>query len=208
VAISSDILLAPEADLVEWLFSQSAARIAVREELNLPSAAQPHYRVSTTTLTSGKIGPGDVDVLFVDNDHPAYSTALECKRLKVDAHSFITNEPGKLKELRKGVRQANGLLKLGFARSFLALLVTVDGRERPEGPQWFSKLTDELLRTVYDFPGKDRLHDGVGLLVCEITQPTDKPVDLAGAIGVKVTQPAAERAQLELVTRFVSRLGR
>src|SRR5690348_5205423 len=96
VGAFADILSVSEADLVAWLFGRSAARLAVRQELDLSDGAQSYFGVSTDRLATGKVGPGDVDVLFVDHDHPESSTAVECKRVKVDAHSFITHAPGKL----------------------------------------------------------------------------------------------------------------
>jgi hypothetical protein len=147
--------------------------------------------------------PGDIDVLLSEPGHPEQAIALECKRLKVAQHSFGSSLLTKSGNLRKGVRQANGLRQLGFWQSYLCILVAIDAEAQPIGPRFFSYLTTELVNAVYRFPEREKLDRSVGLLICEFTHVKKDSEHLADNIGIECIMPAQSQPQSSVVTDLV-----
>lgn len=188
---------------MHWLFAESQGRRLLIPKLDLSPTSYSVFSVRDPVVRSGDGPPGDIDVLVIDPDAPQHATAIECKRLKVRAGTFETLLPGKLQGLRKGVHQANGLLAMGFHRTFLAILVVTDGRERDAFNFAFRGLTPELVRAVDTFPDRERLEDAVGLVFIEITQPIDKDIALASDIGVRVLRhPMGQQQPADLDDRL------
>lgn len=197
------ILQVDERGLARELFQADAILARpVRSELGLSEQANVHFDISTQDLDLGRVSPGDIDVLLAERSIPEQAIALECKRLKVAQHSFGSGLLSGSGRLSTGVRQANGLRRLGFWKSYLCLLVAVDAREQPIGERMFSYLTPELLDALYRFPERERLDPGVGLLVCEFTHSSTDSEHLANMIGIERIAPAHSQPQSSSVTKL------
>jgi hypothetical protein len=151
--------------------------------------------------------PGDIDVLACDPRRLDEAVAFESKLLKVTPEMFETLQPGKLRGLAKGARQANGQWEFGFHKNYLLICVKIDGRQ--QGGNFSSRgLTGPLVKVIYDFVGNLPLRPEVGLVVAEITQPIEKDIELAGGIGLKVLRLATPQDQPASLTAWVNtRLG-
>ncbi len=189
-----------EHELVTWLFSDPLPQSMLAPGLGLPPGGEAILRAKVPGFL------GDVDVLGVLPLVPSEATAVECKRVKVQSATFHTDLPGKLHDLQKGVRQANALHELGFHRAWLLVLIVADGRERTDFNFIGRGLTPELVRTIDDFPERDRLHSGVGLAFVEITQPVDKDVRLAGGVGFRLKRAPVAQEQPDSLTALIGDL--
>jgi len=145
--------------------------------------------------------PGDIDAVIFPADRIEFATAFEFKRVKVQAHTFLTRMPGKLGELKKGVRQANGLQRMGFHRIVLAVLVVTDGRERTKFSFIFRGASATILQDVDSAIDLSELHDDVGAFRLEIIQPLDRDITLSGGITGKAHRIGRTRQQSEQLTQ-------
>lgn len=198
----------PEAPLSRLLFGESPACRPLATELGIAPSSRVAFEVPTITLVPGARGPGDIDVLVFSSQTPERALAMELKRVKITPESFETELPGKLSDLKRGVRQANLLGGLGFHRAYLVIAVVTDGRQRI-GYNFFGRgPTLELLKMIDQFPGRDQLRRGVGVAFVEITQPIDKEIALAGSVGAWIARDAQELDQPPSLTTSVAEFFR
>lgn len=194
-----------EDNLVRWLFTDCPAAWLVREQLGIGPTAELAFRVTEPIIRNGQSLPGDIDVMVWHESKPEHTTAIECKRIKVKPAAFATLRPNKLRELRKGVEQANALCQLGFHRCYLLVIVVVDGRERTDFNFAFRGLSADLVRTIEAFPERAKLLQPVGLVFAEVTQPIDKQIQDAAGVGVRIMKAAAAQPQPKELTLRVRR---
>lgn len=201
------------ADTPEDAIAQRWLTDAMMRSLFFQVAAIPDDVVAFTQVVEPLLdhrhgSPGDVDLLLVRPEDPSRAVAIECKRVKVVAQSTEHDNVNRVKGLRRGAHQANGLREKGFHRVWLAVLIVVDGRGRTahnlacRGPTW------DTVARVCDFDGRDRLHEDIGVVVLELGQPNGKAIDRAGQVSVSVLNPARERTQTAEMTNRVGRLLR
>lgn len=147
--------------------------------------------------------PGDIDVLLSDRKHPHMAVALECKKLRIRADTFNTGQIGGLKKAVQGFKQANGLFDLGFSRSYLALLIEVDGRERTKNNLISRGATPELYNEIFKIRHVDGLYQNVGIILVEIIQPTKRDIKSSGSVGFFELKQAKPQMQSESTTTYV-----
>lgn len=194
----------PEAELCRWLFSDPTVSTPLCRELEIAPSSLVAFSVPTTCIMPNAEGPGDIDVLLSTSPHHELALAIEVKRVKVDAASFHTGMPGKLQDLRRGVRQANLLGMLQVSRAMLLVVVVTDGRERHglnfafRGPE-----VPELRKAIDEFPSREKLTPNVGLAFVELTQPVDKAIADAGGIGIRMGRQPEVVVQPDAVTAAV-----
>ena len=161
--------------------------------------ANPHYRRSLLNIKDFPENPvvlqtaplrsinegylGDADLIVVNPEHPSIAVAIEVKRIKVSAASFASGKPNKLREFPKAVQQANRLSDIGFALSYLFVLVVVDSRSNNQGEYTYDGATPELKRAVDAAISTERLREQVGLIVNEFVQSMDHPPLELGSSG-------------------------
>jgi len=196
------IIKVDESGLVRWLFAVSPARRVLLPELRIPPGTFSFFGVPQDGY------PGDVDVLVVDPLRPDRATAIECKRVKVDAAAFDTLLPNKLQAVAAGVKQANALRRLGFHRSLLLVLIASETHERTEYNFSGRTLSAELLAVIRRFPKRDQLDEAVGIAFVEITQPTAKHGFLAAGVGAKLVRDPVPQLQATALTQRVRELAK
>lgn len=194
-----------EDKLTRWLFTALASSNLLASELDLSSGMQLTFMADTQTLAPTARGPGDIDVLAVNARCPEYAVAIEVKRVKMPSDSYLTSQPNKVQELRKGCVQVGLLREIGFHRSYLLVAVVADGREQAELGFAFRGPTPALVRAVKEKLRSLDFHPDVGVVVVEVTQPINKDIHDAGAIGIWTHQRASAIQQnSELTTRIAS----
>jgi hypothetical protein len=191
-----------ESPISRWLFTDCPVRYSYWRQLNLPIPARIGFELQPPVVID-VCAPGDVDVLVSNPEFPERAVAFECKRIKVKPETFETIQPGKMQDLKKGVRQANGLLELGFHQSYLFVCVQIDGRERHEYNFAGRGLSGPLVKAIYDSLKGLELLPSVGLLAAEVMQPVEKPIEDAGGVGIKVVRLASQQTQPNAVTEWV-----
>ena len=70
---------------------------------------------------------------------PDLAVTAECKRLKVLARRNGTDHENRIEALGRGVAQVNALSNLGIHRTFLVVILLVDGRNRTENNVLFRR---------------------------------------------------------------------
>ena len=149
---------------------------------------------------------GDVDVLLCAPDRPSVATAIEVKRVKIGASAFRSGQPNKLREYRKAVRQANLLVKVGFAQVYLYVIVVVDSRENNDGRYTYDGPTPELHAAVESTISLEKLEPRVGLVRYEFVQSMDHPPLTLGTSGGSLARLAQAAPQRTDVTTWVAGL--
>ncbi len=197
-----------ETPLCRWLFGAFPSSRLLADELGFAPGCCPLFEVPTTSLIPDARGPGDIDVLVSSAKRPEAAIAFEAKRVKISAGAFDTGLPGKLSDLRHGVQQANLLHALGFHRSYLLVIIVTDGRQRADFNFASRGPTSELVSIVDGFRDRDRLDPHVGIAFIEVTQPVDREIESAGAIGVRVARDAVKLPQPVTLTNAVGELFR
>ena len=115
-----------ESAIVQWLFSHVIVRGLIFEQLGFLGDPLFKLNVVQPVIQNPNKRPGDVDTLICERGMPQQATAMEWKRVKVAA-DVGGDRLNKVEGIEKGVFQANALRKLGFYKTYLAVLVAVDG---------------------------------------------------------------------------------
>jgi len=153
------------------------------------------FEVDTPLFSPEERVTSELDVIVWPQDDPAHSIAIECKRVTVSAAVWTTHLASGVRRIHKGVQQANALLEKGFHRSYLAILIAVDGREQFKGAWTDAMLPPALLEIVMDPAKLDGLHPDVGVIYVQAGQVIDKELRLSGGMGRVGHRPAAMREQ-------------
>jgi hypothetical protein len=193
----------PEPALVRWLFLQHAARGLLFRKLLLQQQAHCQVQVRYPFLEKSMTPPGDIDLLASDPDQPHLAVAIEWKRVKVRATNDGQEVVNKIEALGDAVSQVRGLKRLGFDRTYLAVVAAVDGRGVSAGNFVARGTSDRTFcRTIEVASGLD-IPPQVGLLYVEISQPLQKTIDEAAVISVAVIKPAKRCGQSDRTTARV-----
>lgn len=196
--VASDI---PEPDIVQWLIKDSRTRSPLLEELSLPGTAQAYAGVRSP-FTSPNKKPGDIDLLACELDKPDQAVVVECKRVKVRA-SGGAERINRLDALGGADAQARELFGLGFCRTYLRVIVVVDGRANEDNNFLFRGVSNLSYRRIIEFAGGVTLPEEVGILYAEIAQPVQRSVADAAVFSLAVAKEARPRPQTELLTARV-----
>jgi hypothetical protein len=103
-----------------------------------------------------------------------------------------------------GVEQTNALLyEVGFHQSYLVILIVVDGREISGGTWADGGLTPALTARIGGLDALKHLAPECGLLLVQVCQPVDRPIEEAGGISLRLVRSAkAVRQSPELTSRI------
>jgi len=155
----------------------------------------------------GLTGPtfGDADALLIEAGSPSRASAVEYKRVKVSQDSFATGELNKLAELKKAVFQANALHSAGFAYVWLIVIIVSDTRSLTGG-LGFGFTPQSYIQKVIDSIPVAELTDGVGVVVSQIEQVSDRPANERGMAGGRIVRVAVEQKQSSEMTAAVERI--
>lgn len=192
-----------EHEVVSWLFRTPGVRERILWSIGLGEDSRATLRVGEPFIRDPHIKPGDIDALLYYRSRPHEAVAVEFKRAKVKVESFQTGSVTKVNSVGNGVRQANALAALGFHKTYLAVLVVVDGRERPQPNVFFRGTTDKQLKQLYEFPSRAELKPEVGILFVEVVQPTELSLDDLCFVAVAVDRKPQPRRQPDEITNKV-----
>jgi hypothetical protein len=205
-----------EKRIVSWLMGASSSRQIILEELGMPLDAfywpeivQPFYAP----------GEGDLDLIICSGLSPNKALVLECKRIKVETVNAGQDKINKLQDIGGGVRQANKLYRGPFAffQTYLAIITEVAAFAQDEinipnrgvrshtTPQRGNAGTTTF-RQIVEFPGRDKLDKGIGIIFSEIVQPSFLSIDHRATVRVCVYRKAEQRDQLGSVTNRIKEI--
>ena len=192
----------PEGDLVKRLLSVPHWRERLLKIYGIPDDSVPHREVLLNSL--GK--EGDIDILLVSASRPDFTTAIQVKRIKVDARTFISGKPNRLSALSELHRQSNLLVELGFAQVFSYAIVVVDSRAQNNGEYSFEGLTNELRSMIDSVVSTTGLHTDAGFIQFEIAQPIDDVPLGTGTFSGRIHRMATPRSQSVRITEWAGNL--
>ncbi len=184
-----------EKAIVRWFFSKEFLRQTFLEELRLHIHCRIFFEVDKPIITDRNKKPGDIDVLICEATAPDRAVAIECKRVKCIIQQNGNETVNKIGDIRDAVYQANALQSMGFYKTYLAVFIEVDGRNRRDLNFLGRGLSDEKFKELYDFPLRDKLHKNVGIIFIEIVQPIDRLVNRAAHAAIGILRDALPQEQ-------------
>lgn len=202
-ASSSRITSLNESELVKWMLeSESRTECFFGRVLLKDLAYQILQTISTPIIQVGE-KPGDTDILVYPQDHPDLAIAFEVKRVKVNIdEDDVENINKDTKVVKKGIKQANQLRKLGFHQTYLVVIIVTDGKNRTSKDIPFRYADSDRIRSLYDLPKNKKLHPDVGVIYVQIVEPTSASMDYVGHFTVRVDKKACELEQaLSMISR-------
>ena len=205
-----------EKVIVQWLMTCPAARQIILEELGLQHENTFHAREVVQPFYAQ--GMGDIDLVICHPLAPNQAIALECKRVKVESINKDEDRITKLQKVAGGVHQANELYDgFAFFQTYLAIITEVAASEQDDinipnrgirshtVPQR-GNTKETTFRQIVEFPGRDDLHESIGIVFIEIVQPSRLGIATQATIRVCVYRRAAKRDQLDSVTNRIKEL--
>jgi hypothetical protein len=148
---------------------------------------------------------GDIDALVLSKGEAAAARAIQYKRVKITASTFLTRQPNKLQELAKAVHQTNALALVGLAYVWLQVIVVTDAREHAAG-SYLVAAPQDLISRVHSALPMSELDERAGVVVTEIVQSIDRPVHETGGFGGKIVRLAQPQKQPESLTQAIAAL--
>jgi hypothetical protein len=147
--------------------------------------------------------PGDIDLLASDLERPHLAVAIEWKRVKVRVVGEGDEQVNKIDAMGDAGPQVRGLQRIGFDRTYLGVVVAVDGRAVKDRNFLYRGASDRTFRRTVDFASGLELPQPVGLVYVEIAQPLGKSIDHAAVVSAAVIKPAERRGQSDRLTAHV-----
>ncbi len=196
----------PESLLIKLLYEEILhfPSIAIPPQCPWPCAWRLEVRPEQLDLPQEAFG--DVDALLVPEGVPEQARVVQFKRVKIKQTTFQTERPNKLRELQGLSKQANDLVKVGFAYVWAIILVVTDSRERNRGAPSFLGATPRLLDQIHVAIGLNDFAPCVGVHVAEIAQPMDKPITEWSSTGGHILRLATGQTQPSGLTEAICRL--
>ncbi len=150
----------------------------------------------------------DVDLVFAEPSAPEAAVAIQVKRIRAQARTFLSGEPNKLQEYEKTVEQANLTARVGFSQVYLYVFVVVDSRQHNAGRVTYEGLTSALRARIEAVISLERLDPRVGLVTYDFVQPMDHAPLTGGAGGFGLRRLATAVQQPAELTRWIAQLPR
>ncbi len=172
----------PESYLSQWIFSKNIFKEYLFSFLNIPFYTMIGYEVRKPLVDSHNLP--DIDIFLVNKDSFKESIAIEVKKVKYffdDKGNEILN---KLQDVEAGVKQSRKLLEMGFNQVYLMIIIISDGRNLTQNNYVFRGISNQKLKDVYNFPGRDKLDKRIGIIFIEIVQSTGLSINHTGNFNV------------------------
>jgi len=200
------LTLMTEGEIVEWLFKDSSFTQLFYEDFFLnPRNVNPYFGIKEPFTKQGK-KPGDIDLLLVDPDFPEQTIVFECKRVKALSMNKQSPKVNGVKNVKKGIVQAEFYKNLGFHQCYLMIILLDDGRYY-ETPNVMFRITDvEYLSNLYNIPRELLLNEDIGIIFVKVEQTSGKHIKLSGGYGFCIDRHAKHFDQSDLVTNNVKEL--
>ena len=190
-----------ESALITQILGDPQWRGRILNITGFPDIANHFQGVPCSGLPGEPIG--DIDILVVPEKSPEISIAIQAKRIKVSANTFLTGEPNKLNELGKLRQQAGLLADVGFSQTYCFVFVVVDSRQNNRGAYRYDGLTAGLKTKIESIDLTAGLDDRVGMMRFEIVQPIDDRPLGAGTYSGRLCRMAQQLLQPPKVTEWV-----
>ncbi len=187
----------PEDLLVQRLLSDPLWGAEFFELASMPEGMANRQCVPLDTAPGNF--KGDIDAILCAPNHPEHSVAYQVKRIKFGINQVRNRTPGKLREYRKLVRQANLLAQMGFWQVYAYVIVVVDARQQNAGSNTYAGLSSELKSIVASAISTESLDARVGLATLDFTQTMDHKPFTVGTHGLLDSRHRSTKIRGELL---------
>lgn len=194
---NSRITMPKEAALVRALFDDAWFRNGILKVLDFDGGTRYELEQNgQPVLPPGwKSKPGDVDVILVP-ENPQTAVGIEVKRHKVTLTPAGELTGSDLEGLlQKGIQQTHGLIKMGFHRVALMLIIPTDGAESLAGNILDRGPSNELLDSILNELERRDLPEDAGVLLVTMEQPTGRAFDALKKVSVCLARAPVPRYQ-------------
>lgn len=148
-----------EEAIIKWILGSPAKELFL-SELRVGHNSFIDYNVKQPIIENPQKKPGDIDLLICPEYKPTLAIAFQCKRVVVKALNQEDDVVRKLPKVVDLVTQANEQRKqLGFHRSYLVILIMVDGSKKLNYNILFRGCNQETFQKIYEFPDRERVHN-------------------------------------------------
>jgi hypothetical protein len=202
-----------ERSLVRWLMLFAPVRSIIFEELGRsptaffrPEVVEPFYCP----------GEGEIDLIACERLAPHQALVIEAKRVKVEIVNAERDEVHKIKDIARGVQQANTVYdRFGFFQHYLAVITAVDASDQDDTNipcRGLRSDTADLYEEgktftrIVDFPKRDNLKPGIGIIFMEVVQPSRIAFERRATFRICVQQEPKAREQASSVTNRIATL--
>ncbi|MEH6765823.1 MAG: hypothetical protein V7655_15060 [Aequorivita antarctica] len=189
-----------EEDVINWLMNNNDFKQMLFENLFSKTSVIHHCGVKEP-ITVPKKKPGDIDILLYKEGDERNAVGIECKIVKSES---LENQSPKINKItsvqKKGIKQADGYIKIGFSRVFLMVILLDDGRHY-KNPNFIFKTTPtEELKELYNFDWNSKMNEDVGIIYVYVNQFTSNHINQTKGLGLRIEREAKQKIQDESLT--------
>lgn len=189
-----------EDEITDWLLDNEVRRKFFLEKLFSNPTEIKDLRRLKKPFTPDRGKPGDIDIVLYDPQRINQATAIECKRVKIEALNEDESKINGAHNIAEGVIQANKYLDIGFGKVYLTIYMLHDGRKL-NTPSTIHRIgKGESVQKLFNIPWNEGLRNEVGLIFFEIYQNTDKRIDSKYGLGICHDKRATEQEQRTMTT--------
>jgi hypothetical protein len=193
-----------ESQIVSRLMTHHLARGILYAKLGLKKESSYRQDVQGPIVTNPST-QGDIDLIIWETVNPHQAIAMQCKRVKVMAIDVNNDRVNKLQEIEFAVEQTNNMFDLfKFSRTYMVLLIAVDGRARNEYNMLSRGATDTTFKQCYDLEVLGRLKKEIGIIIVELIQPSSSSFEKTGMICIGFGREAKRDSQGIRITNCIS----
>ncbi|MDF0717063.1 hypothetical protein PY092_12950 [Muricauda sp. 334s03] len=196
-----------ENDVIDWLISNDNFKQMLYRKLFSSSSVIHHCGVKEP-ITEPKKKPGDIDILLYKASDESNAVGIECKIVKSES---LENQSPKINKItsvqKKGTKQADGYVKIGFSRVFLMVILLDDGRHYKNPNFVFRTTPTEELKELYNFDWNTKMNKDVGIIYAYISQLTSNHINQTKGLGLRIEREAKERFQNKELTEKIKNLN-
>lgn len=192
-----------EGALLRLLFHDHPLSFRNVQHLGLKPESPIRFSVRQPFIPALGTRPGDIDALGILDHRLGTAVAVESKRLKVKAETFLTGQVNKIQELKKGAAQANSLFAFGFARTLLLVMTEVDSSELTGVHESFRVPSPEIMTAITNALANLPLEDGIGVLSFIAVQNTKESFLNRGGFSPQLVLAPRDRRQPETLSTTV-----
>jgi len=196
-----------ENDVIDWLISNDNFKQMLYRKLFSSSSVIHHCGVKEP-ITEPKKKPGDIDILLYKASDESNAVGIECKIVKSES---LENQSPKINKItsvqKKGTKQADGYVKIGFSRVFLMVILLDDGRQYKNPDFVFRTTPTEELKELYNFDWNTKMNKDVGIIYAYISQLTSNHINQTKGLGLRIEREAKERFQNKELTEKIKNLN-
>ncbi|MFL5766094.1 MAG: hypothetical protein ACJ77K_19270 [Bacteroidia bacterium] len=199
------IVTLTEHEIIKWVFENKFTQEYFIQQTTKLESVQYALEVQKPIIEFGQ-KPGDVDILMWPKGQPNLAVAIECKRAKVSIAPDGKEKANRLSEITKGIRQAKQLRELGFHKSYLLIFILTDGQHKKKVNSFFRYSDAETIKEIYNIPWHEELHEDVGVIYVQITQPSGLSYDSMYGFGICMDKEAKELEQSLSITKKINKI--